>query len=326
MSDAPSRESVELDDIRAAHERIVEHVHRTPMFSSRTIDARIGSTVRFKAESMQRTGSFKPRGAVHRISRLTDDERARGIVTVSAGNHAQAAAYACARVSVPCAVVMPANAPAVKIDATRGYGAEVVLHDDMRTLFQRCEALRAERSATFLHPFDHPAIVAGTGTVGLEIHEDFPDVRTVICGVGGGGLISGVARAMKRLDPTIRVFGVEPEGAPTMTLALERGEPVRLESIDTIADGLSAPFAGELNLAIIQTDVDAVFRVDDAAIIEAMRLLFDRMKLVVEPAGAAALAALLTGVIPALPEDRIAVVLSGGNVDAARYGQWFGRA
>ncbi len=321
---APNVPSVELDDIRAARERIAADVHRTPMFASRTLDERVGATVHLKAESLQKTGSFKPRGAIHRISRLTDAERARGIVTVSAGNHAQAAAYACARASIPCAVVMPANAPAVKVDATRGYGADVVLHDDMRTLFQRCEELRSEREATFLHPFDHPAIVAGTGTVGLEIHEDRPTVRTVLCGVGGGGLISGVARATKRLDPTIRVIGVEPVGAPAMTLALERGEPVRLESVDTIADGLSAPFAGDLNLAIVRTDVDTVVLVDDTAILDAMRFLFERMKLVVEPAGAAALAALFTGAVPVLPDDDIAVVLSGGNVDPARFGSWFG--
>lgn len=312
---------VELDDIHSARARIRPHLHRTPLIGSSYLDSRLGIHVRIKAESLQKTGSYKPRGVLNRVAELSDEERRRGVVTVSAGNHAQAAAFACARESIPCAVVMPSTAPGVKIEATRDYGATVVLHDDMRSLFQRCEEVREQRQATFVHPFDHPATVAGTGTVGLEILEDFPEVDTVICGVGGGGLICGIARSMKLLAPSVRVIGVEPIGAPTMTRALEAGEPVQLESIDTIADGLSAPFAGALNLEIVQQDVDAVVLVSDDDILTAMRVYFDRMKLVVEPAGAAALGALLAGKVPA-PGGNVCIVASGGNVDLIQYAGW----
>ena len=312
---------VHLDDIRAARERIRPHVHHTPLFQSSYLDRRLGVTIAIKAESLQKTGSYKPRGVVNRLTELTTEERERGVVTVSAGNHAQAAAYACARESIPCAVVMPSHAPEVKIEATRGYGADVVLHDDMRSLFQRCEELRAERQATFVHPFDHPATIAGAGTTGLEILEDFADVDTILCGIGGGGLIAGVARAARSLAPAARVIGVEPEGAPTMSRALEAGEPVRLTEIDSIADGLCAPFAGDLNLEIVQQDVDSIVLVDDHDILAAMDVYFERLKLVVEPAGAAALAALLANKVPSLG-SRVCVIASGGNLDVMRYASW----
>lgn len=315
---------VEIEDIRGARERIGPHVHRTPLIRSAFLDRALGAEVGLKLESLQKTGSFKPRGAMNRLLGMSEEERERGIATVSAGNHAQAAAYACSRQSIPCVVVMPASAPRAKIEATRDYGATVVLHNDMRTLFDRLEEVRRERDATFLHPFDDPAVIAGAGTVGLEIHEDFPGVELVVSGVGGGGLISGTARAVRRLDSRIRVIGVEPEGAPTVTRALEAGEPVRLERIDSIADGLSAPFAGARNLEIIREEVERVVLVPDAEILSALRVLFERTKLVVEPAGAAALGALLSGRFD-VRGRKVAVVISGGNVDLTRLGSWFER-
>jgi len=312
---------VGLEDIREAAKRIGDAVHRTPLVGSRTLDAAAGAEVRLKLESLQKTGSFKPRGATNRVRLLGEEDRRRGIVTVSAGNHAQAAAYACARLRIPCHVVMPASAPRVKVEAVRGYGATIVLHEEMRTLFQRCEEVRASTGATFLHPFDDPAVIAGHGTVGLEIVEDDPEVDTVVCGIGGGGLISGIATAVKAMRPEVRVLGVEPVGAPAMTFALERGEPVRLASIDTIADGLAAPFAGALNLEIVREHVDAVVLVTDREIVRAMRFLLERAKLVVEPAGAAAVAALLAGKIERRG-GRIAAVVSGGNLDLDRLPGW----
>jgi threonine dehydratase len=312
---------VDLGSVREARDRIAATVHRTPLVGSRYLDARTGGTIRLKLESFQKTGSFKPRGALHRLLVMPERDRRRGLVTVSAGNHAQAAAFVCAARAIPCAVVMPSSAPPVKIEAVRDYGAEVVLHDDMRTLFERCEEVRAARDATFLHPFDDPAVVAGHGTVGLEIVEDFPDVDTIVCGVGGGGLIAGVAVAARGLRPDLRVIGVEPEGAPTMSRALERGSPVRLEAIRTIADGLSAPFAGELNLAIVRDRVERMVRVTDAEIVDAIRVLMTRCKLVAEPAGAAALGAVLAGRID-VRGRRVAVIVSGGNLDLDRLPSW----
>ena len=294
------------------------------MLRSAYLRDRLSAEVRLKNESVQKTGSFKPRGAVNRILSMSPEERARGIVTVSAGNHAAAAAYACRTQGIPCTVVMPQTAPEVKIDATRGYGATVVLHDDMRSLFARCEEVREEQQATFLHPFDDPAVIAGTGTAGLEIHEDFPEVDTVVVCVGGGGLISGVARAIKRLKPGTRVVGVEPVGAPTMTEALSRGEPYKLPKIESIADGLSAPFAGQHNLDVVREDVDEVVLVTDAEILEAVLVLMSRVKVVAEPAGAAALAGLLSGKVGIDEGSNVCATVSGGNLDPHLLAAWLG--
>lgn len=274
-----------------------------------------------KAELFQKTGSFKPRGAVNKLMHLSAEEKARGIVTVSAGNHAQAVAYACAMEKIPCTVVMPVSAPRSKLDATRGYGATVILHEDMRTIFERVEEVRREHNATFLHPFDDPDVIAGQGTLGLEIHEDVSDADTVVVGIGGGGVISGIATALKQLNPGVRIIGVEPVGAAAMTRALAEGKPVRLEKIETVADGLSAPYAGERNLEIVRRHVDDVVLVTDDEIIGAVKLLLERAKLLVEPAGAAGTAALLNGKIPGAGKKTV-LLLSGGNLSLDRLKPW----
>lgn len=314
-------DDISLDRIREARRLIAPYTHRTPMFSSRYLSGETGTEVYLKAELFQKTGSFKPRGAVNKLMHLSAEEKARGIVTVSAGNHAQAVAYACAMEKIPCTVVMPVSAPRSKLDATRGYGATVILHEDMRTIFERVEEVRREHNATFLHPFDDPDVIAGQGTLGLEIHEDVSDADTVVVGIGGGGVISGIATALKQLNPGVRIIGVEPVGAAAMTRALAEGKPVRLEKIETVADGLSAPYAGERNLEIVRRHVDDVVLVTDDEIIGAVKLLLERAKLLVEPAGAAGTAALLNGKIPGAGKKTV-LLLSGGNLSLDRLKPW----
>ncbi len=311
---------IALEQIRSAQARIRPHLHRTPMFTSRYLGAQTGSEVYLKAELFQKTGSFKPRGAINKIKQFSAEEKSRGIVSVSAGNHAQAVAFAAAMERIPCVVVMPSSAPQNKLDATRGYGATVVLHDDMRTIFERMEEVRRENNSTFLPPFDDPDVIAGQGTIGLEIHEDIPDADTVVVGIGGGALISGIATAIKQLNPKARVIGVEPEGAPAMTRALQEGKPVRLEKIQTIADGLAAPYAGKLNLEFVQAYVDDVVLVNDQQIRDAVIVLLERAKLFVEPAGAACVAALLAGKIQS--PGKVVLVLSGGNLSLSLLKSW----
>jgi threonine dehydratase len=212
---------------------------------------------------------------------------------------------------------MPETAPKQKLEATRGYGAEVILHDDIRTIFDRTESVRKERGATLVHPFDDPDVIAGQGTVGLEIMEDVPDAELVIAGIGGGALMSGISLAAKALNPKIQVVGVEPEGAAGMKKALEAGEPARLENISTIADGLAAPYVGNLPYSILKDLLDDLILVSDSQIANACKILLERTKLLVEPAGAACLAALLTGKIQASGK-KVVLVLSGGNFDLKR--------
>src|SRR5262245_26596919 len=312
---------IELRRIQEAQSRIRPFVHRTPIYGSKYLSSQTGCEVLLKVESFQKTGSFKPRGAINKLKSLSAAEKAKGIVTVSAGNHAQAAAFAAAMEKLRCWVVMPTSAPKNKLEATRGYGATVILHEDRRTLFERCEELRAETGATFLHPFDDDDVIAGTATVGMEIHEDVPDADIIVVGIGGGGLISGVAAAIKQKNRSTLVFGVEPEGAPAMKLALEAGKPVKLEKIETVADGLAAPYAGTRNLEIVQRYVDDVVVIPEAPIIDALKILLERSKLLVEPAGAASVAALLSGKFP-LTGKRVVAILSGGNVDIGRLESW----
>ncbi len=291
------------------------------MHTSGYLSSQTGREVILKAELFQKTGSFKPRGAINKLKHLSVAEKAKGIVTVSAGNHAQAAAFAAGMEGLPCWVVMPTSAPQNKLVATRGYGATVILHEDRRTLFERCEELRQETGAALLHPFDDEDVIAGQGTVGLEILEDVPDVDVILVGIGGGGLISGIASAVKSRKPGVRVIGVEPEGAAAMKSALQKGEPVRLEKIETVADGLAAPYAGSRNLEIVQAYVDDVVLVPDSAIIEAVKILLERSKLLVEPAGAAGIAALMSGKI-STAGNKVVAVLSGGNLDISRLQFW----
>lgn len=307
----PTFDRNRFEDARA---RIAGSVHRTPLLHSRTLSERVGAPLYLKCENLQRTGAFKVRGALHRLLRLTDEERARGVVTISAGNHAQAVAWAAGTAGVHAVVVMPEHASRAKVEASRGYGAEVVLHGDARAAFARAFELAEARGLRFVHPFDDEEVVAGHGSCALEILEDLPDVETIVVPVGGGGLISGIAAAAAAVRPGIAVWGVEPEGADAMARSLAAGHAVHLERVSTVADGLAAPMAGTLNHALVAAHGRGVVTVSDARIVAAMALLLERTKLLTEPAGAAGLAGLLDGGIP-VPEGPVAVILSGGNVD-----------
>jgi threonine dehydratase len=310
---------IALSEIRAAAERLAGTIHRTPVLSAQSIGARAGVDLQLKCECFQKTGSFKVRGALNKVLALSAAERARGLVTVSAGNHAQAVAWAARHVGAPCVVVMPTGAPRSKLAAVRGYGAEVVLHDDRATLFDKLREVESQRGLTFVHPFDDPAVLAGAGTVGLEIVADVPDVAVVIVPVGGGGLLGGVASAIKALAPGARVVAVELEAGPGLGPALAAGKPVPApRPADTLADGMTPPFVGALPLAIAREAVDAIVTVSEAEIIDAMLLLMTRAKLYVEAAGAAATAALVAGKVGAPAGARVVSIVSGGNVDPER--------
>jgi threonine dehydratase len=307
-----------LEDARA---RVAGSVHRTPLLGSRYLSERLGVPVFLKCENLQKTGAFKVRGALHRLLRLSDEERARGVVTISAGNHAQAVAWAAAAAGVKSVVVMPEHASPAKVTASRGYGAEVVLHGSASQAFERAFQLAEERGLRFVHPFDDEEVVAGHASCGLEILEELPDVGTVVVPVGGGGLISGICAATAAVRSEVFVWGVEPTGAAAMTRSLDAGEAAHLESVETVADGLAAPMAGVLNHALVEAHARGVVTVADADIVEAMRVLLTRTKLLAEPAGAAGLAGLLTGALPLVDDAPVAVILSGGNVDLPLLGR-----
>jgi threonine dehydratase len=309
---------VSLHDIQRAHAQLAGLIHRTPVFSSRMLGEATGTELHLKTENLQKTGSFKVRGVFNRIGQLSAAERAKGLIAVSAGNHAQALAYASFVSGVRCTVVMPEGASPAKVAASREYGADVVLHGDVFAAFERMEALRSEHGYTLVHPFDDEGVIAGQGTVALELIADLDDIDYVIVPVGGGGLISGIATAVKALRPQARVIGVEPEGAAAVRRALDEGGPVRLERVATIADGLGAPMTGEVALAHIRAYVDDVVLVSDAAISEALTAMLERTKLLVEPAGAAGVAALMAGALRVPRGSRVAVIASGGNVDMQR--------
>lgn len=310
---------ISLERLREAASRLAGKVHRTPLLSSVQIGSRIGAPLFLKCESLQKTGSFKPRGALNKILSLSNAERARGIVTVSAGNHAQAVAWASRIVGVPAIVVMPSDAPRSKLDAVRGYGAEIVLHDDRPTLFDRLRAVQEERGLTFVHPFDDPVVLAGAGTVGLEIVEDLPDAGTVVVPVGGGGLLGGIASAVKQLRPRTRIVAVELEAGPGLGPALAAGKSVPAPRPSwTLCDGMTPPFVGALPLEIAREAVDEIVTVSEEAVIRAMALLMTRAKLIVEGSGAAATAALLDGKIRVPEGSSVVAVVSGANIDLSR--------
>jgi threonine dehydratase len=261
-----------------------------------------------------------------RVATLTPDQRTAGIITISAGNAGQAYAWAARALGVPAVVVMPAGAVRSKVDACLGYGAEVVLHGShVGDTFAEMERLREARGLTLGHPFDDPEVIAGHGSLGLELLEDLPEVDVVVVGVGGGGLISGVAAALKESRPGVRVYGVEPERSNAVSLAIERGEIVRIQP-DSVADGLGAPFAGAWTLAMTRRYLDGIVLLDDATILGGVRFAAERMKQVLEPAGAAALAAVIYGRVPLHDGDRVAVVASGGNVEIGRLGEFLAAA
>lgn len=310
---------VELDDVREAAARIAGVAHRTPVLHSRTLDSDTGMRLALKAECFQRTGAFKLRGAYNRVSRLSPEELAGGVCTSSSGNHAQALALSARLCGTRAVILMPEDAPASKRAATEGYGAEVIAFDRYRDDREALTAeLAARRGLTPIHPYDHPLTIAATGTVALELLEDAGELDAVAVPTGGGGLLAGCATAVKAVSPRTRVVGVEPEASDDMRRSLAAGERVRVEVSRTIADGQQLPIPGELTFAVIRERVDEVVTVGDGEIVAAMRLLFERLKVVVEPSGASALAAVLAGRIGE-PGERVGVVLSGGNVDAARF-------
>lgn len=309
---------VTFGEIVAARNRIAPHLHRTPLLSARRVAAAAGLPhLLVKAEVLQKTGSFKARGALNHLLTLEGPAREQGVVTISAGNHAAALAWAASVARIPCTVVMPETASRSKAAAAAGYGAEVILHGTVFQAFEHARQLEQSRGLRFVHPFDDPAVIAGQGSVGLEIAEDAASPGTVLVPVGGGGLIAGVAAALRGLDPRWRVVGVEPEGACAMRRSLDAGQPIRLDAVDTIADGLAAPMAGVLPYAHVVQQVETVVTVPDSAIRKAVGLLLSSTKLLVEPAGAAGVAALLEGVVPGLGEGPVIAVLCGGNVDVS---------
>jgi threo-3-hydroxy-L-aspartate ammonia-lyase len=306
--------AVTLDDVRAAAERLRGVAHRTPTFRSRTLDERAGARVVLKAENLQRGGAFKFRGAYNAIASLPDEQRARGVAAFSSGNHAQAVALAAALLGTRAVILMPTDAPPTKLEATRGYGAEVVTYDrygeDREALGA---ALAQEHGLALIPPFDHPDVVAGQGTAALELLEDEPELDVLVTPVGGGGLVAGTTLAAEGR----RVVGVEPEAGDDVRRSLASGDRVRVDVPRTIADGLQTTQVGAVPFEVLNGRVEVV-TATDAELVDAMRFLFERLKLVVEPSGAAGVAALLAGKIEG---ERIGVVLSGGNVGAARFAE-----
>jgi len=320
---APRRQqqSVTLDDVRAAAQRLRGIVHRTPVLTSRTLDEITGARVFLKCENFQRMGAFKFRGAYNRIVQMTTQERRGGVVAFSSGNHAQGVALACNLLGVPAAIVMPSDAPKSKVAATQAYGAEVIFYDRHRShRAEIAEQLRAERGATLVPPFDDPHIVAGQGTAALELLEDVPDIDTIVTPVGGGGLTSGTAAAAHGINPSISLFGVEPQAGNDVQQSLRKGEIVHIDVPRTIADGLQTQAPGDLTFPMMREHVKDVVTVTDDQLREAMRFAFERMKIVIEPSGAAPLAAIMSGAID--PHGKtIGIIISGGNVDLSRFAE-----
>ncbi len=306
---------LEREDLIGARDALGDALHRTPLLESATLSAMTGSRILLKAELFQKTGSFKPRGILYRLLRTSEEERAAGFVSISAGNAAAALAWAASRIGCRAVIVMPRNAVRSKIEATEGYGGEVVPTDG--DYMGDCRRVQEQRGMTFVHPFDDPDVLAGHGVAGLEILEDVEELDAVVVPVGGGGLIGGIATAIKTTRPDVEVIGVEPVGADVMARSVAAGE-VLTQKPDTVADGLAAPFAGEHTLRHVQARVDRLVRVSDRQILEALRLLWTRSKLAAEPSGAAALAAVLSG-STGLTGRSVVCVVSGGNVDAALF-------
>ena len=307
--------------VRQAAQRIAGHVKRTPVLTNATLDELAGARVFAKAEPLQRSGSFKARGAFNRLLQLGEDERRRGIVAYSSGNHGAAVALASAELNIPAVIVAPHSAPEAKLEQMRAHGAELVWYDPARDDRVAVAAgIEAERGLTLIPPFDDLEIMAGQGTVGLELIEDAGPLEVLLVPVGGGGLLAGVGTAARSLCPQVRMIGVEPAAADDTARSLRAGRRVRLDSTpDTIADGLRVPEPGTLTFAVNRRLLEDVVTVEEDEIVEAMRFCFERLKLVVEPSGAVALAALQAGRVKA-PGEHIGIVLSGGNVDARRFG------
>ena len=303
-------------DFETARARMGDHVHRTPMLTSRTLSAKTGFDIRLKAELFQRTGSYKIRGPLNKFALLSPDEKARGVVCSSAGNHAQGVALAARIHGIKAVVCMAENATPSKIEATRAYGAEVVLHGTIwDEANEKAKELVASEGYTYVHPFDDIQLIQGQGTVGLEMHQDWPEIDVAVVPIGGGGLISGVALALKSYNPKIRVIGVESSGAPGMQRSVEAGELVTLDRVDCVIDGLRVKRVGTKNLEIVRDYVDDIVTLPDEQIFEAVMWTMHYAKVVPEGAAAAPIAALLHGLVDAPAGARVAAVLSGGNVN-----------
>ncbi len=317
----PTTLSVTLADIRAAYERIRASIYCTPAPHSAALSAMTGQTVFLKLDNLQRTGAFKERGALNRILTLSSAERKRGVIAASAGNHAQAVAYHAAAHGIEARIVMPEMTPLVKVSATAGFGAEVVLHGaNYDEAYAEALRLSREGKLTFLHPFDDPAVIAGQGSIGLELLEQIPELDAVIVPIGGGGLISGIACAVKQLRPQTRVIGVQTERLPSMLRARELGGPVTLQPQATIADGIAVRRAGTLTFPLVEQYVDEIVTVDEEEIAQAILVLLESEKTLAEGAGAVALAALLqrkTSLTTAAKPQRTAVLVCGGNIDVS---------
>lgn len=341
MSDVPSSdgslgETVTLDDIRAAAARIGGRAHRTPVLRSRTLDELTGCETFLKAENFQRVGAFKFRGACNALAQLSPERLSRGVVTYSSGNHAQAVALAAREVGTSAVIVMPEDAPEAKRAATAGYGAEIVGYDRYAESREEIgERIAAERGLTLIPPYDHPHTIAGQGTAALELLEETGDLDALVVPAGGGGLLAGCATAATGLCPGIRVVGVEPEAGDDIQRSLAAGRPVEIDVPRTIADGQATRRPGSLTFPVIQRLVKSVELVSDEEVLAAMRLAFERMKIVLEPSGATGLAALLSGRVTGLPladgtgdrpAPRVGVVLSGGNIGAERFAELLSHA
>ncbi|MFT4883395.1 MAG: threonine dehydratase [Natronomonas sp.] len=306
---------LEFADVEAARDVVAETARETPLEYSNTFSKRTGADLHLKLENFQRTGSFKIRGATNKIAQLTDEERERGVVTASAGNHAQGVALAATRAGVDATIVMPEYAPISKINATRSYGAEVVLHGiDYDAAAEKAHEIEREEDRTYVHAFDDPAVMAGQGTIGLEIVDACPQVDTVVVPIGGGGLISGIATAVKA-QTDARVIGVQAEGASSVAASLEKGEVIERDSVDTIADGIATRKVGERTFEVIKERVDEVVTVTDPEIANAVVSLLERSKTLVEGAGAVALAAVLEERFDYEEGETIVPALCGGNID-----------
>lgn len=317
---------ITLDDVRDAAVRLKGVAHRTPVLRSRTLDGLVGAEVFLKCENFQRVGAFKFRGAYNAVSRLAPEQLARGVAAYSSGNHAQAVALAARELGTTAVIVMPEDAPPAKRRATEGYGVEIVTYDrysgDRSAI---AEELAAERGLAVIPPYEHPHVMAGQGTAALELLEEVGELDALITPVGGGGLIAGSGTVAKALYPALRLIGVEPEAGDDTKRSLEAGRRIEIPVPRTIADGQALPAPGELTFSVNRRLVDAIALVSDDEIRDAMRFVFERLKIVVEPSGATPLAALLSGRAGALPR-RVGVIVSGGNVDAQRFAELCGTA
>jgi threonine dehydratase len=315
---------VDIADIWAAAARLKGVAHRTPVVRSRALDEIAGNRLHLKCENLQRVGAFKFRGAYNALSLLSPEDRKRGVVAFSSGNHAQGVALAAKLLDIDATIVMPANASRVKLEATRGYGATVVTYGPGESREAIADRIRSERGCTLIPPFDHPSVIAGQGTAALELLEDVPELDAIVAPVGGGGLISGCAIVAKSTTPAIRVYGVEPEAGDDWSRSRRAGKQVKIDEPDTIAEGLRTTSPGDITWPIANALVDGFLTVSDDEIRQALRLLFSHAKIVVEPAGAASVAAVLFGKT-GLRDSDIGAIISGGNVDVETFAVLAGR-